>query len=114
MEEEDTRRCMFVFYTLSLKSENFDLYELPTGWNWIGSGKTCPTYNTETWEGWLNQVFINIFGPPTKYTRESQYMGPPETYDDMKKYLDENFNKFKDMGIIKFYHIQDSFMPIPV
>jgi hypothetical protein len=41
-------------------------------------------------------------------------MGLHETYDDMKHYLDKNFAKLKETGVIKFYHIQDTFQPVPV
>ena len=112
--EEDKHRYVFVFYTISSKDSNFVLHDIPNGWSWIGSGMTYPAYNTETIEGWFEQMYRNIFGPPTKYRSEMQFMGLPETYDIMKDYLDTTFAKLKETGVIKFYHIQETFQPVPV
>ena len=115
MEDDNARGSMFVFYTISSKDSTFVLdNDIPNGWKWIGSGMTYHTYNTENWKGWLGQMYRNIFGPPTKYSSETQFMGLHETYDDMKDYLDKNFAKLKETGVIKFYHIQDTFQPVPV
>lgn len=111
---DDTRRSIFVFYTISSKDSNFVIDDIPTDWTWIGSGMTYPKYNTENWKGWLCQMCRNIFGPPTKYRSEIQFMGLHETYDNTKDYLDAKFAKLKETGVIKFYHIQESFHPLPV
>ena len=111
---EDTRRSIFVFYTISSKESNFVLDDIPNGWSWVGSGTTYPRYNTENWKGWLGQLYINIFGPPTKYKSETQFMGLPETYDNMKDFLNTKFSTLQESGIVKFYHIQETFLPVPV
>ena len=111
---EDTRRSIFVFYTISSKDSNFAIDNIPSDWTWIGSGMTYPTYNKENLKGWLSQMCRNIFGPPTKYRNEIQFMGLPETYDITKDFLDAKFSKLQESGIVKFYHIQETFKPVPV
>ncbi len=114
-DREIDPNCIFVFYTPVSKNSIIDFNEpFPTGWWWVGRGTTYPICNTENWKGWLCQLYINIFGPPTKYKNESQFIGPAETREIMKERLDKNFSILKEKGVIKFYKIQDTFRPVPV
>lgn len=99
MEEENTK-TVFIFYTLTTDGSSFDIMDVPDGWKWIGAGMTYPISKKEN--------------PPTKYKREEQFQGPSETSEEMKQYLDKKLSSLKDAGILKFYHIQDTFLPIPV
>ena len=108
-------KCIFVFYTPVSNNSIIDFNEpFPTGWWWVGSGTTYPICNTQNWKGWLCQLYRNIFGPPTKYENDSQFIGPAETREIMKERLDKNFSILKEKGVIKFYKIQDTFCPVPV
>lgn len=111
---EEDNNYVFIFYTLSSDKLKFDIKDVPEGWKWIGSGSTYPACNTENWKGKLLQLKRIIFGPPTKYKREEQFEGPSETKEEMKQYLDKKLGSLKEEGIIKFYHIQDTFLPVPV
>jgi len=115
MQEEDNRKTIFVFYTIN--SNDFSLNidnKIPTGWEWLGTGLTYPIYNTENWNGWLKQMYVNIFGPPTKYRSETQFIGPIETMENMKEYLNTKFYSLQERGMIKFYKIQETFHPVPI
>lgn len=112
--EYATDDSIIIFYTTFSVETKVNIDDLPNGWRWVGSGLTYPKYNTNTWGGWLGQLYRNIFGPPTKYKYEQQFSGPKESRDEIKEFLDKKLKNFEETGKIRFYHIQNTFLPIPV
>jgi hypothetical protein len=114
--EEKSESIMFIFYTPTSSSAkaSIDFGELPNGWKLIGSGITYPICNIYTCRGKLLNLYRNIFGPPSKYKYEIEFMGPKESKNEIKQLLNKKLNSLKKEELIKFYHIQNNFLPIPV
>lgn len=90
----DNEKTIFVFYTLK-NSGNWNYFDLPEGWRWVGSGSTTA----------INEL------PITKYQREEQFNGPKITQKKTREYLNKVFQKLKNDGMIKIYKIRNSYLP---
>ncbi len=112
MDSESEESTVFVFYTLN-RPEDWVWHDLPNNWRWAGSGCVSPCYNTRRWKGWFYQKLVNIFGLPNKYEREEQFNGPEETREEAKHILNMKLQALKDSGIVKCYHIQNDYVPLP-
>jgi hypothetical protein len=110
MESEEVN--VFVFYTLN-RPEDWVWHDLPNNWRWAGAGSVSPCYNTRRWKGWFYQKLVNIFGSPNKYKREEQFNGPEETIEEVKQILNRKMQALRDSGIVKCYHIQNDYVPLP-
>jgi hypothetical protein len=115
---ENDKQSIFIFYTLAMNAD-LHFHDIPEGWNWIGAGMTYPICNTSTWKGWIRSWYRTLCGPPSKYKREEQFMGPKEeqfmgpkeTKEEMKRVLDKHLGDLKGAGIVKFYKIEETFSP---
>ncbi len=92
-DEKDNNKTLFAFYTMA-KSERWEYKKMPKTWYWVGSGSTSACNSTEK----------------KKYQREEQFGGPAETFEKMKKYLEDFFTKLKKNGIILNYKIVDHYI----
>ena len=97
------KATLFIFYTYDNNFHGkFDIDDLPTGWWWVGAGRT---YQLST----NPEENKNIKKP--KYEREEQFSGPEETKNDTIRILHKALKNAKQHGILKCYKIEDSYEP---
>ena len=86
--------CMFVFYN-EIKQGDWGIIEnVPSGWDFVGSGMTSP-----------------IGSKLLEYRREQQYNGPDTSRGEMEMCLNKYFSDVVEKGLIEKYKICDSFSP---
>jgi hypothetical protein len=103
-KDKDIRVPITIFYTVTQPEKPFDIYNMPPNWTWVGAGHVEPFYNTKS---------NNIVGASSKYKREEQFKGPEETREKAKQILDKQLRTYMEAGILQFYHIQNTYHPIP-
>jgi hypothetical protein len=86
------KKTLFVFYTTPTKSWKYDKF--PDGWEWIGSGRTCPIGTKE----------IQL------HTREEQFDGPEKSKEEMTKFLKQTFENLKKQNVIESYKIRETYV----
>ncbi len=93
MTTDNEYSFLFVFYD----GIYHKITNLPGEWNCIDSTVIPP----------INETI-------TTYTHYAYYKGPTETKAEAEKDLDEKLRIAIDMSAIKSYHIQNTFLPVPV
>jgi hypothetical protein len=98
MSTDSKTSILFIFYNGPYdtpdKTINFQVLELPDNWTHIATYPIPP----------CDEIV-------TKYTNYTYYKGPCETIEEVKKSLDRNI---REMSVCGSYHIQNTFLPIPV
>ena len=92
LNTEPLNKTLFVFYTSPTKYWKYE--EFPSGWSWIGSGRTKPVGSEQV----------------LKYTNEEQFSGPPQTQKDMIQFLEHTFEKLKEEKAIESFKIKETCM----
>ncbi len=98
MSADSENSFLFVFYNgpypTSDKVISFQVTDLPDKWVYVGASPIPP-----------------IDGVSTKYTHYTYYNGPSETIEEVKKIIDDVIKSFSICGS---YHMQTTFLPIPI
>ena len=87
-----TDKTLFVFYKLFTNSY-WTYNNFPSGWEWIGSGRTTP-------------IGCKM---KEKYTHEEQFSGPVENNDEMILFLEKTFNQLKKDKVVEFFKIKETY-----
>lgn len=87
-----TDKTLFVFYKLFTNSY-WTYNNFPSGWKWIGSGRTTP-------------IGCKM---KKKYTHEEQFSGPAENNDEMTIFLEKTFNQLKEDKLVEFFKIKETY-----
>lgn len=97
---------LFVFYELTQEAQ-WSYARMPKGWRWVGAGLAQPVKRTEP----VKRMEPVGAQATAKYPREEQFMGPVETKEVMKNYLEQQFSKLKKKHWISRYKIRSSYLP---